>query len=261
MTNALCARVEGPHERRRLRGLPAEPIVNTVKSTEYKAKQKALLFWDDLPVWRRDNGFIQSGYRQNSPSYLHSLGSLFYLHNQSVNIWTHLVGAITTVAGSIYLYYVIYPRYENATLSDVLVFSCFLSGAVLCLGMSATFHVVLDHSREAAQWGNKLDYTGIVALIVGSHVPPLYYGFYCKPVLLKAYLCTVSLLSWAGHDGDVIDEHSDLSAGHGMRHSRVDRAVSRPRVAIMPRCNVHWPRVIRPCPSNSRHHHLRLQGI
>ena len=107
MTNALCARAEGPHQRRRLRGLPAEPIVNTVKSTESKAEKKALLFWDDLPVWRRDNGFIHSGYRQNRPSYLHSFGSLFYLHNQSVNIWTHLVGAITTVAGSIYLYYVI----------------------------------------------------------------------------------------------------------------------------------------------------------
>ncbi|GJN78652.1 tubulin beta chain [Purpureocillium lilacinum] len=195
----------------------AEPIVNTVKSTEYKAKQKALLFWDDLPVWRRDNGFIQSGYRQNSPSYLHSLGSLFYLHNQSVNIWTHLVGAITTVAGSIYLYYVIYPRYENATLSDVLVFSCFLSGAVLCLGMSATFHVVLDHSREAAQWGNKLDYTGIVALIVGSHVPPLYYGFYCKPVLLKAYLCT--MLKSKQIDQQLFDP-KNMMAGSDFRNGR-----------------------------------------
>ncbi|KAJ3453757.1 hypothetical protein MRS44_013902 [Fusarium solani] len=58
--------------------------------------------------------------------------------------------------------------------------------------------------QEVARWGNKLDYTGIVVLIVGSFVPALYYGFFCKPTLLTAYLCLICLLgtgcavvSWA----------------------------------------------------------------
>jgi adiponectin receptor len=90
------------------------------------------------------------------------------------------------------LYYVIRPRHEFATLSDVLVFACFIGGAGLCLGMSATFHAVLNHSQKVARWGNKLDYTGIIVLIVGSFVPALYYGFFCMPTLLTAYLCLVS---------------------------------------------------------------------
>lgn len=173
-------------------GLPIESI-DTVKVIENKA-EKALLLWGDLPAWRRDNAFIHSGYCQIRPSYLHSLRSLLNLHNESVNIWSHLVGAIVTVAGSLYLYYVIRPRYDFATPSDVLVLACFIGGAVLCLGMSATFHAVLNHSQKVARWGNKLDYTGIVLLIVGSFVPALYYAFFCMPTLLTVYLYLICLL-------------------------------------------------------------------
>ncbi|KAH7247415.1 mPR-like GPCR protein [Fusarium redolens] len=173
-------------------GLSTESI-NTGKVIENKA-EKALLLWDDLPAWRRDNAFIHSGYCRIRPTYLHSLRSLFNLHNESVNIWSHLLGAIVAVACSLYLYYVIRPRHDFATLSDVLVFTCFIGGAGLCLGMSATFHAVLNHSQKVARWGNKLDYTGIIVLIVGSFVPALYYGFFCMPTLLTAYLCLICLL-------------------------------------------------------------------
>lgn len=73
----------------------------------------------------------------------------------------------------------------------MLVFACFFGGAILCLGMSATYHALCNHSQAVAKWGNKLDYTGIVALIVGSYVPALYYGFFCRPTLLTFYLSLV----------------------------------------------------------------------
>jgi adiponectin receptor len=175
-------------------GLSTESI-NTGKAIENKA-EKALLLWDDLPAWRRDNAFIHSGYCRIRPSYLHSLRSLFNLHNESVNIWSHLLGAIVAVACSLYLYYVIRPHHDFATLSDVLVFACFIGGAGLCLGMSATFHAVLNHSQKVARWGNKLDYTGIIVLIVGSFVPALYYGLARKTIFIlnNLYLSYLSLL-------------------------------------------------------------------
>ncbi|KJZ73331.1 hypothetical protein HIM_07335 [Hirsutella minnesotensis 3608] len=172
----------------------ADAIVNAVKALEQKAEQTLLLLWDDLPAWRRDNAFIRSGYRSVAGSYRRSLGSLFYLHNESVNIWSHLVGALFAAVAGLYLYCVIHPRYHSATGADVVVFSCFFGGAFLCLGMSATFHALLDHSEEVARWGNKLDYTGIVALIVGSYVPALYYGFCCQPKLLTGYLSLICVL-------------------------------------------------------------------
>ncbi|KAM4067063.1 integral membrane protein [Hirsutella rhossiliensis] len=172
-----------------------EAIVHAVKTLEKKAESTLLLLWDDLPAWRRDNAFILSGYRSATRgSYAHALRSLFYLHNESVNIWSHLVGALVAASAAAYLYCALRPRYASASPADLAVFSCFFGGAVLCLGMSATFHALMDHSEEVARWGNKLDYTGIVALIMGSYVPALYYGFFCQPALLTVYLSVISLL-------------------------------------------------------------------
>ncbi|KUI68671.1 hypothetical protein VM1G_04295 [Cytospora mali] len=161
------------------------------------------------PMWL-DNAFIITGYRQTSNSYWGSFGSIFALHNESVNIWSHLLGAITfTTLG--FLAYTFFeasvaPRYASATGTDWLVFGCFFAGACLCLGMSATYHALCNHSPGVAKWGNKLDYTGIVCLILGSYVPAMYYGFYCFPKLTELYLSTICILglgclivSWFEH--------------------------------------------------------------
>ncbi|KAK7398472.1 hypothetical protein QQX98_012159 [Neonectria punicea] len=179
---------------RQRRPSTTETILKTAKSVEQKLEQSLLIFWDDLPDWRRDNHYIVTGYRQSQSSYAHSLRSLFYLHNESVNIWSHLLGAIVFLATGAYIYYVVYWRYESASPADVFVFACFFGGAVACLGMSATFHALSNHSEMVAKWGNKLDYTGIVALIVGSYFPALYYGFFCKPHLMEVYLWSICLL-------------------------------------------------------------------
>ncbi len=175
---------------RKRRPSTTETLINTAKQVEAKVEKALLLLWDELPHWRRDNAYIHGGYRETSNSYWRSFASLSYLHNESVNIWTHLLGAIGFTAGGVFLHAVIGTRYESASTSDVLVFSCFFAGAFLCLGMSATYHTLCNHSPEVARWGNKPDYTGIVFLIVGSYVPALYYGFFCKPTLLTTYLVT-----------------------------------------------------------------------
>lgn len=177
-------------ELRKRRDNASSPASSTTTLPE---KLSLLIHWDDLPPWRRDNAFIHTSYRRITPSYTHALRSLFYLHNESVNIWSHLIGCAIFAASSVYIYNVARPRYlEHANSTDVAVFACFFGGAMLCLGMSATYHGLVDHSEQVAKWGNKLDYTGIVALIVGSYVPALYYGFYCQPVLLQSYLYLVS---------------------------------------------------------------------
>ncbi|KAK2057091.1 hemolysin III family channel protein [Colletotrichum caudatum] len=177
----------------------AESLLSSVESTaaglEKKVEDALLVLWDDLPGWRRDNAFILTGYRPDSNSYLGSLRSLAYLHNESVNIWSHLLGAVAFLAaGAVLRAVVVAPRYGAAAPADVLVFACFFAGAVACLGMSATYHAISNHSPDVAKWGNKLDYSGIVFLIVGSYVPALYYGFYCHPGLMRFYLSTIALL-------------------------------------------------------------------
>lgn len=178
--------------RRRTSNSATDAVISKAKELEAKVGHALLVLWDDLPDWRRDNTYILSGYRAATNSYLGSVKSLFWLHNESVNIWTHLVGSLVFPAVGFFMYSIVAPRYPSANSDDILVFSCFFGGAAVCLGMSATYHLLCNHSPEVAKWGNKLDYSGIVALIVGSHVPSLYYGLFCLPKLMTVYLCGVS---------------------------------------------------------------------
>ena len=150
-----------------------------------------LLKWSELPAWRQDNHFIQAYYRETSHSFLISLQSLAYLHNETVNIYTHLVGSLAFTCISVPLYLALASRYSSAATGDVLAFGCFFTGAVLCLGMSGFYHLITNHSPRVNSFGNNLDYVGIVFLIVGSYAPSIYYGFYCHPELQVKYWVTV----------------------------------------------------------------------
>lgn len=168
-------------------------LLTTASHLETKLEHALLLLWDDLPAWRRDNPSILRGYRATSNSTLTSFRSLLYLHNESVNIWTHLLGAACFTLCAGYGYLLVAPRYASAGKGDLVVMGCFFGGAACCLGMSAVYHTLCNHSEEVARWGNKLDYSGIVALIVGSYVPALWYGFCGWGWVLEVYLGVVSL--------------------------------------------------------------------
>lgn len=118
--------------------------------------------WTDLPHWQRDNHHIQTGYRPASNSLTRSIASLAYLHNESVNIYSHLLGSCLALFSGLYVYAsVLKPRYvEQANSQDVRVFSAFFVGAVACLAVSAGYHTLSNHSQWVAGWGNRADYLG-----------------------------------------------------------------------------------------------------
>lgn len=166
---------------------------SVVRKVESKTKEALTVLWEDLPTWQRDNHYIHTGYRPASNSYSKSAASLGYLHNETVNVYTHLIGAVVAAIAAGYFYAAIKPRFRYATDEDVMVFGCFFLGAVVCLGMSATYHLVSNHSESVAGFGNRLDYMGIVSLIWGSFVPSIYYGFSAEPSLIKLYWTMVSI--------------------------------------------------------------------
>ncbi|KAI9831585.1 MAG: hypothetical protein M1819_004817 [Sarea resinae] len=163
---------------------------------EKKIEETLTVLWEDLPHWMQDNHYIRGSYRPVSNSYLGSFASLGYLHNESVNIYSHLLGAIVFSIISVFLYNILEPRYATSSRADVIAFGCFFLGVAVCLGMSATYHAISNHSPEVSRFGNKLDYIGIVFLITGSFVPSIYYGFYCHPTLYKLYWTMISSLGF-----------------------------------------------------------------
>ncbi|SPO23243.1 related to Adiponectin receptor 1 [Ustilago trichophora] len=242
-----------------------------------------------LPSWAQDNAWIVKGYRR--PGGVHQEerlksfdhGTVYkcwrsvwaYWHNETVNIHTHLWGAVfsiglssshllqhldllpsfirplshhpifypssltfTTVTGKILrLASASYPSSNHHHLShspltaaastsflgralsifsptasssitseitdltvrgpdtlDIFGFTAFFIGAFVCLGCSATYHAIQCHSHAVSKRFNKLDYVGIVVMIVGSFLPALHYGFYCHPHYQLFYSVAISSL-------------------------------------------------------------------
>lgn len=149
-----------------------------------EADTPPLLKWNALPAWQKDNQYILGHYRIASYSYSGSMQSIFYLHNESVNIHSHLLGSFLFLCLSFSVYAF---RDHPVSSSDIAAFGCFFLGAVICLGMSATYHTISNHSPSVNRFSNQLDYVGIVALITGSFIPSVYYGFFCEPGLQRLY--------------------------------------------------------------------------
>lgn len=152
----------------------------------------SLIAWADVPHWMQDNAHIHTSYRKASYSYKRSFASIFHLHNESVNIWTHLVPSLLSIPSGLALYSVLKPRYDQASKADMVAMGCFFAGLTCCLGMSATYHTLSNHSPQVAKFWNQLDYAGIAILIAGSFVPSVYYGFFCDAFKQRVYWTMVS---------------------------------------------------------------------
>jgi len=66
---------------------------------------RRLLFFHELEEWRKDNHWILSGYRVSDRSYWTSFDSLFFLHNETGNVYSHLIGGLLFVGIAIYTYF------------------------------------------------------------------------------------------------------------------------------------------------------------
>ncbi|KAK8116169.1 hemolysin-III family protein [Apiospora sp. TS-2023a] len=146
-----------------------------------------LLYFHQIPPWQQDNEYILSGYRPTSGSTWLSLASLTYLHNQTINAYSHLLGALIFVSLPYYFYEYIYKHQLHAEPIDLVVVSTYCIGVAVCFAFSATFHVNWNNSKELTALCNKLDYLGILVLMWGAGIPTIYYGFYCNERLRWLY--------------------------------------------------------------------------
>lgn len=153
-----------------------------------------LIRLDQLPPWHQENEYIIRGYRPISNSVLGSLQSWTYLHNESVNIFSHLLpgifaGALILVADQLFV-----ARYPLASSTDRGMFVLFLLSTATCFVLSAAYHTLLNHSEEYAHSSLKADYCGILTMILGNFVSGEYVAFYCEPGTRKTYWTLVGRL-------------------------------------------------------------------
>lgn len=164
----------------------AEEFVRKVWEASWK-----VCHYKNLPKWLQDNDFLHRGHRPPLPSFTACFKSIFRLHTETGNIWTHLLGCVAFIG--VAAYFLSRPSVE-VQVQEKIIFGAFFAGAIICLGFSFAFHTVSCHSVEIGRLFSKLDYCGIALLIMGSFVPWLYYGFYCHYQPKVIYLSVVSVL-------------------------------------------------------------------
>ncbi|ORZ09774.1 hemolysin-III related-domain-containing protein [Lobosporangium transversale] len=172
---------------------------------------KRLLRFEELPEQWQENKHILSGYRFLS-SKKQCFQSIFYVHNESGNIWTHLLGFFYFLTVGIYFFSGTNPYFSTPSSTlvrnlpyippdgyDKLVFLVFFLAVYKCLLMSSLWHTFAQIAHEGTMKCMAcLDYVGISVLIAASVVVTEYYGFYCESLFRHSYIAATALFGVAG---------------------------------------------------------------
>jgi adiponectin receptor len=174
-----------------------------------------LLTYDELPSWHRDSPLIAASYRPISYSVLSSLRSSLRLHNETLNIHTHSLPCLLCLFFTGFIVYLLQLRYPQASRADKAVFSAWFALSATCLGFSAVYHTLMNHSQRVAGLWLKLDFVGIVIMILGDFGSGIYVAFYCEGKLRVVYWSIVCCVSFLEEDKSrrTDKKNEDFSAG------------------------------------------------
>lgn len=149
--------------------------------------------FSDLPDWMKDNEYITDGHRPQITSLKSCFKSIFSIHAETGNIWTHLVGALIFLG--LIIFYLQRPADDFIEpVQEKAVVVTFYVSAFLCLSFSTVFHTLGCNSEDTCLFCGRLDYTGIAILITGSFLPWVYYSFYCETQTQINYIVTIFIL-------------------------------------------------------------------
>lgn len=127
------------------------------------AKTRALHYYE-LPLPWRENKYIIHGYRFD-----HGVWSawrlLMHWHNETCNIWSHLLGAVVLMALGAWHYPSTAVSHSASPGTQWIVYG-YLAAGVACLGLSVCWHTYCLHLNARLRMNCAcVDYTGITVLI------------------------------------------------------------------------------------------------
>ena len=104
-------------------GIVAKPRCTTEANDmevydEYNTSKVILGDYSHAPEYLKDNEFIRKGYRLNCNTVPKVVKSLFVCNNESVNIWTHLIGAFLAMCFIIYC--VVFVSFDKEVLMSLI---------------------------------------------------------------------------------------------------------------------------------------------
>lgn len=184
----------------RQRGGKDDPKANEVAVEEVDVVKDGeivdrLYFYHEVDTWQQDNHYIRSGYVKQTNSFWKSLKSLGYIHNETVNVYSHLLPSSIILLSIWYYINNILAIYDNYLgVWEKANFFQFGLACTFCLLMSSTFHCFKSHSPQIHKLGHRLDYFGIVILITCSLISIVLFAYYDEPAIRNGLCLTFLVL-------------------------------------------------------------------
>ncbi|VUC29738.1 unnamed protein product [Clonostachys rosea] len=165
-------------------------LINLQKRPAQRQANKtrpSLLLASEVPSWYATNSFLRTGYRPVNGSAKLCFKSLLHVHNETVNIYSHLIPTIIAIAYNCSLHIYFRRHFPDAPLVDRLAVHVYLTTSIFCFGVSSIYHTVTCHSKDLSGLWNRWDYGGIIVQTTGSFVSGIHMTFYCEPGLQRLY--------------------------------------------------------------------------
>ncbi len=165
--------------------------------------------WFHIAVWPH----IETGYRIPNGSFWDCGKTLFTLHNEFMNAWTHIIGGIWFI----YLLIQCIRLLNNPMGLFVHILHC-VSAIAVCTA-SASYHTFCCHSENICKIVQCLDWTMISSLIFTSNLVTSYYELIDFPNIFYGFLTTNIILmlttSWI--------TYSSLKSMFGMKSNESEK--------------------------------------
>jgi len=159
------------------------------------------------------NPHILTGYRVCFTPSL-AARSLFRWHNETVNVWTHLVPLLWFCYKAYHALLIDLPLYSPTDPAragidsprndagelilvsgwDYCMFLVFYGSALACFFWSSLYHLMGCCTYDSHAKLYRCDIMGILSLIGGSYIPAIYYYFQCQPQWRTLYCTIISTL-------------------------------------------------------------------
>lgn len=174
-----------------------ETLKESIDTAVKRAREQGLIRYDDLPYPWRVNPHIIRGYRF-SESKVDCVRSIFDFSNETVNIWTHVVGLLVVLAVAFH-FYPSSVNFSQSSGTDILFAAMFFFAACKCLVCSIMWHTMSSIAEQGLMERFAcVDYTGISLLIAASIMTTEYTAFYCEPISRWTYILSTAALGIAG---------------------------------------------------------------
>ncbi|KAH9862836.1 hypothetical protein J1614_010929 [Plenodomus biglobosus] len=167
---------------------------------------------EDAPSWMRGDQYIKTGYRRPLNSAYHCVLSLLYLHNEFVNVWSHLAPGILHALLLARECRAFSEQWDEERYVDQMIVWQYIGSCILCLLFSAGFHTLTAHSQHVANRWLKIDYLGIILNTAAGCTASTYFGLRHHPRLQVCYIASsvvlalvlFSIMLTPGADGDAM---------------------------------------------------------